>query len=141
MGVYIYVLLVHVIKDDITNVIYSSFSKPSYIFFSTKNNSFTFVSDNLNMATALNLDDLTIKTIFKNSRNNSYFENIQEGKNADKFMIYNKNEKECWASIATLPSQVKSIIDHNREIVNKSDLKRLRFKIVGNNLKRIPIKY
>lgn len=109
--------------NDITNVIYSSFSNPSYIFFSTKNNSFTFVSDNLNMATALNLDDLTIKTIFKNSRNNSYFENIQEGKNADKFMIYNKNEKECWASIATSPSQVKSIIDHNREVVNESNLK------------------
>ena len=49
--------------------------------------------------------------------------NIQEGKNADKIMIYNKNEKECWASIATSPSQVKSIIDHNREVVNKSDLK------------------
>ena len=111
----------NLMPNDITNVIYSSFSEPSYIFFSTKNNSFTFVSDNLNMATALDLDDLRIKTIFKNSRNNSYFENIQEGKNADKFMIYNKNEKECWASIATLPSQVKSIIDHNREVVNKTE--------------------
>ena len=38
-------------------------------------------------------------------------------------MIYNKNEKECWASIATLPSQVRFIIDHNREVVNESDLK------------------
>ena len=67
-------------------------------------------------------DDITIKTIFKNSRTNSYFENIQEGKNDDKLMIYNKNEKECWASIATLPSQVRSIIDHNREVVNEPDL-------------------
>ena len=38
-------------------------------------------------------------------------------------MIYNKNEKECWASIATLPSQVKPIKDHNREGVNESDFK------------------
>ena len=35
------------------------------------------------------------------------------------FMTYNKNEKECWASIATIPSQVKSIVSQKREVVNK----------------------
>ena len=29
-------------------------------------------------------------------------------------MIYNKNEKECWASIATLPSQIVSIVEQKR---------------------------
>ena len=29
-------------------------------------------------------------------------------------MIYNKNEKECWASIATSPSQIMSIVEQKR---------------------------
>ena len=37
------------------------------------------------------------------------------------FMTYNKNEKECWASIATSPSQVKSIVSQKREVVNKPE--------------------
>ena len=71
------------------------------------------------MTATLNPSDLRITTVFKNNRNNSYFKNIEEEKNAEKFMIYNKNEKECWASIATLPSQIMSIVEQKRYVVNK----------------------
>lgn len=73
--------------------------------------SFAFNSDNLYMTAILNLSNLRITTIFKNNRNNSYFNNIKEEKNAKEFMINNKNEKECWASIATSPSQIMSIVE------------------------------
>ena len=29
-------------------------------------------------------------------------------------MIHNKNEKECWVSIATSPSQIVSIVEQKR---------------------------
>ena len=35
---------------------------------------------------------------------------LKKEKNANEFMINNKNEKECWASIATLPSQIMSMV-------------------------------
>ena len=39
---------------------------------------------------------------------------LKKKKNAKEFMINNKNEKECWASIATLPSQIMSMVEQRR---------------------------
>ena len=68
----------------ITNTLCATFIVPSYVVYSMKNYSFTFVSDNLNMVTAQNFGDLKVITILKNSRNNSYFNNILEEKKMPK---------------------------------------------------------
>ena len=107
--------------DEIKKIIYESFESPDYIFYSNKNDSFAFVVRNLNMATILDLNNLVIKSIFKNSRGESYFDNIQQGKNSDKIMVYNKNEEACWASIATSAPRVNEIISDNKRLVNATN--------------------
>lgn len=71
----------------ITNTLCATFSVPSYVVYSMKNYSFTFVNDNLNMVTALNFGDLEVITIFKNSRKNSYFNNIHEEKKCQNLLF------------------------------------------------------
>ena len=89
----------------ITNTLCATFSVPSYVVYSMKNYSFTFISDNLNMVTVLNFGDLEVKTIFKIVEIILISIIFMKRKKCQKFIIYNKNEKECWASIATSPSQ------------------------------------
>ena len=121
--------------DNLYKAIYDSFTDPSYIFYSKKNDSFTFVSNENNLAISYDIKDLSIKTVFKNERPYNYFENISKGLNDDKSMIYNKNEKERWASIATLPSQVNSIIEKNKSIVkNLKEVKKYSKSGILTNL-------
>ncbi len=102
----------------------NNFNNPSYIFYSKKNDSITFFDDSISLAIVYDLEDPTIKTIFKSLKNETqlknYFDKIESGQIDDKQIIYNKNGKERWASIATLPSYLKNIIEKNRNIVKVS---------------------